>query len=299
LRAQNDKLYFFVDLGKQLPAIMMDLYDETCFECSKIITQKYSTSFSSGIRAFSKMLHYPIYSIYGFVRYADEIVDTFHDHDKGQLISDFKEKTFEAIRNKISLNPVLHSFQKVVNTYSIDHDLINAFLHSMEMDLDKTNYTESGYKEYIYGSAEVVGLMCLKVFCDDDLALHDRLKPTARSLGAAFQKINFLRDIQSDYDDRGRTYFPNVDFGNFTEEEKAVIEAEIKRDFDHALEGIKQLPLTCRKGVYVAYVYYTALFNKIKNTPANLVAQKRIRVSDHKKMLLMARAMLNIKLNLL
>ena len=278
---------------------MMDLYNETCFECSKVITQKYSTSFSGGINAFAKKLHYPIYAIYGFVRYADEIVDTFHDYDKHNLIKDFREKTFDAIKNKISLNPVLHSFQQVVNTYSIDHQLIGSFLHSMEMDLNKTNYSESGYKEYIYGSAEVVGLMCLKVFCEGDEALHDRLTPTARSLGAAFQKINFLRDIQSDYEDRGRTYFPNVDFGNFTEAEKITIEAEIKHDFDHALEGIKQLPVTCRKGVYIAYVYYTALFNKIKNTPANLVAKKRIRVSDQKKILLMARAMLNIKLNLL
>ncbi|WP_026897847.1 phytoene/squalene synthase family protein [Daejeonella oryzae] len=278
---------------------MMDLYNETCFECSKIITQKYSTSFSSGIRAFAKKFHYPIYGIYGFVRYADEIVDTFHDHDKFYLISDFKAKTFEAIHNKISLNPVLHSFQQVVNTYSIDYPLIEAFLNSMEMDLDKTSYTDSSYKEYIYGSAEVVGLMCLKVFCEGDQVLHDRLIPTARSLGAAFQKINFLRDIQSDYEDRGRTYFPSVDFANFTEADKREIENEIKIDFDHALEGIKQLPASSRKGVYIAYVYYCALFDKIKSTPANLVAQKRIRVSDQKKMLLMAQAVLKIKLNVL
>ena len=277
---------------------MMDLYNDTCFECSKIITQKYSTSFSNGIRAFSKKFHYPIYAIYGFVRLADEIVDTFHDYDKLNLISDFKVKTFEAIENKISLNPVLHSFQHVVNTYSINHNLIKAFLYSMEMDLDETHYSESGYKEYIYGSAEVVGLMCLKVFCENDQALYERLTPSARSLGAAFQKINFLRDIQSDYEDRGRTYFPNIDFNNFTEAEKICIEKEIKSDFDHALEGIRQLPASCKKGVYIAYVYYTALFNKIKNTPANQVAQKRIRVSDKIKMLLMARAMFKIKLNI-
>ncbi len=277
----------------------MKLYNETCFECSKLITQSYSTSFSSGIAAFSKKFHYPIYAIYGFVRYADEIVDTFHDYDKQKLINDFKDQTFEAIELKISLNPVLQSFQQVVNKYKIDLNLIRAFLYSMEMDLIKSDYTESGYKEYIYGSAEVVGLMCLKVFCEGNDELHDKLMPTARSLGAAFQKINFLRDIQSDFEERGRTYFPNVDFKNFSETDKSEIELEIKKDFDHALQGIKQLPTESRRGVYIAYVYYTALFDKIKNTSASKVVNSRIRVSDNKKMILMGQAILKEKLNLL
>ncbi len=275
----------------------MDLYDETCFECSKLITHKYSTSFSLGIKAFDKRFHYPVYAVYGFVRYADEIVDTFHGYNKLKLITDFKREAFEAIHAQISLNPVLHSFQKIVNQYQIDHHLIEAFLRSMEMDLEKTTYTEESYKEYIYGSAEVVGLMCLKIFCENDDAIYKKLAPQAKSLGSAFQKINFLRDIKSDFEERGRTYFPRIDFELFTEEDKQKIEDDIKTDFDDALEGIKALPSTCRKGVYVAYAYYLELFKKIRNTPAKTISESRIRVTDRKKIWLLAQVLFKNKVN--
>lgn len=277
----------------------MELYNKTCFECSKIITNKYSTSFSLGIKAFDKKLQYPIYAIYGFVRYADEIVDTFHDQDKNSLIARFKADTFLAIAEQISLNPVLQSFQLVVNRYQIDHALIHAFLKSMEMDLDKTAYTDDSYKEYIYGSAEVVGLMCLGIFCEGDKTKYDQLLPKAKSLGAAFQKINFLRDIKSDFEDRGRTYFPEVDFTQFTEADKKQIETDIQIDFDDAFEGIKKLPKSAKLGVYIAYVYYLALFKKIRNTPANTIAQQRIRVSDAHKLVLMALSIIKTKLQML
>lgn len=275
----------------------MDLYNETCFECSKIITQKYSTSFSLGIKAFDKKFQYPIYAIYGFVRYADEIVDTFHDKDKARLIQQFRKDTQAAIDDQISLNPVLQSFQEVVNKYQIEFDLIDAFLKSMEMDLEKTSYTDESYKTYIYGSAEVVGLMCLRVFCEGDANLYQQLLPKARSLGSAFQKINFLRDIKADFEERGRTYFPKVDFTKFSENDKKQIEIDIKADFDDAFEGIKKLPSGSKLGVYIAYVYYLQLFKKIKNTPATIIANKRIRVSDTQKLFLMAQALVKSKLN--
>ncbi|MGY4539719.1 phytoene synthase [Mucilaginibacter sp. UYNi724] len=277
----------------------MNLFDETCFECSKLITTKYSTSFSTGIKAFDQRFRYPIYAIYGFVRYADEIVDTFYDHDQRLLIDEFKEETFKAIDRGISTNPVLHSFQQVVNHHNIDKDLIEAFLSSMKMDLDKTAYDNDGYKTYIYGSAEVVGLMCLQIFCENDVSLYDQLVPKAKSLGSAFQKINFLRDIKSDYEDRGRTYFPEVDFTNFTETDKKIIETDIKQDFDDAFEGIKLLPKGSRLGVYVAYVYYLQLFKKIKATTAFTIMQKRIRVSNTQKLSLYFKARLHQKLNII
>jgi phytoene synthase len=277
----------------------MDLFNETCFECSKLITNKYSTSFSTGIKAFDKRFRYPVYAIYGFVRYADEIVDTFYEHDQRRLIDDFKEETFKAIDRGISTNPVLQSFQQVVNQYHIEKELIDAFLTSMKMDLDKTAYDDDGYKTYIYGSAEVVGLMCLRIFCENNTALYDTLIPKARSLGSAFQKINFLRDIKSDYEDRGRTYFPQIDFSNFTEADKQQIETDIKKDFDDALEGIKQLPKGSRLGVYVAYIYYLQLFKKISSTSAGTIIQKRIRVSDTQKLGLYFKAMLHQKLNVI
>jgi phytoene synthase len=277
----------------------MDLFNQTCFECSKLITNKYSTSFSTGIKAFDKRFRYPVYAIYGFVRYADEIVDTFYEHDQRRLIDDFKEETFKAIDRGISTNPVLQSFQQVVNQYHIEKELIDAFLTSMKMDLDKTAYDDNGYKTYIYGSAEVVGLMCLRIFCENNTELYNQLIPKARSLGSAFQKINFLRDIKSDYEDRGRTYFPQVDFANFTEADKQLIETDIKRDFDDALEGIKQLPKGSRLGVYVAYIYYLQLFKKISATPARTIIQKRIRVSDTQKLGLYFKAMLHQKLNVI
>lgn len=277
----------------------MNLFDKTCFECSKLITKRYSTSFSNGINAFEKRFRYPVYAIYGFVRYADEIVDTFYDQDQRQLIEEFRTETFKAIERGISTNPVLHSFQLVVNQYGIDKDLIEAFLNSMKMDLDKTAYDNTGYKTYIYGSAEVVGLMCLRIFVENNCELYSELVPKARSLGSAFQKINFLRDIKSDYEDRGRTYFPDVDFNNFTEADKNFIETDIKKDFDDALIGIKLLPKGTRLGVYVAYVYYLQLFKKIRRTAANTIMQKRIRVSDTHKLSLYFKAVLHQKLNVI
>jgi phytoene/squalene synthetase len=277
----------------------MDLYTLTCLKCSKVITNEYSTSFSKGIKAFDKRYRYAIYAIYGFVRYADEIVDTFHGFDKVKLIADFRKETFEAIATGISLNPVLQSFQSIVNQYGIEGELTDAFLRSMEMDLESRDYCDESFKEYIYGSAEVVGLMCLRVFCDGDEALYQQLLPKARSLGSAFQKINFLRDIRADYEDRGRTYFPGVDFENFTEQDKQQIEHDIKADFDNALAGIKQLPKGTRLGVYIAYIYYLQLFKKIRSTPACTILQKRIRVNDVQKTALYLKAILKQKLNVI
>jgi len=276
-----------------------DLYNQTCFECSRLITQNYSTSFSIGIKAFDKKIRQPIYAIYGFVRCADEIVDTFHEHNKQQLISEFRQETFKAIEQKISLNPLLHSFQMVVNQYHIDLQLIDAFLCSMEMDIDKKLHDKNSYQAYIYGSAEVVGLMCLKVFCNGNEDQYQSLAPAARSLGSAFQKVNFLRDVKADLEERGRIYFPEVDFKNFTEDDKQLIEADIQKDFDAGFEGIKQLPKGTRLGVYIAYIYYLQLFKNIAGTSAATVLQKRIRVSDTKKISLYCKAVVQQKLNLI
>ncbi len=275
------------------------LFDSTCAECSRLITQRYSTSFSSGIRAFHPKFRPPIYAIYGFVRFADEIVDTFHNYPKQELLERFKNDTNQAIADGISLNPVLHSFQQVVRKYNIEQELIDAFLYSMEMDLYQNAYDADGYDKYIYGSAEVVGLMCLRVFCEGDDAYYQRLKEPARRLGAAFQKINFLRDIKSDFDDRGRVYFPGVDFSNFDNEQKKIIEADIEADFKAGLSGIKQLPEGARFGVYLAYKYYTQLFAKIRRAPAQHVADTRIRVSDKRKMYLLFSSALRHSLNFL
>jgi phytoene synthase len=278
---------------------MLDLYRQVCVESSKLITQRYSTSFSAGIRAFDKRFQDPIYAIYGFVRFADEIVDTFHDYPKATLLQRFWEDTYRAIEEGISLNPVLQAFQEVVNKYGIERELIDAFLKSMEMDLHEHVYDQDGYEEYIYGSAEVVGLMCLRVFCEGDREKYDRLKAPASSLGAAFQKVNFLRDLKSDFDERGRVYFPGVDFDNFTAQDKADIEADIHRDFEHAYTGIVQLPKGARFGVYLAYVYYLNLLKKIKRAPANRVAEERIRVNDGRKVMLLFSSALRNSLNLL
>src|ERR1700744_5901984 len=273
----------------------MNLYDEACLECSKVITLKYSTSFSSGIRAFGKQYRYPIYAIYGFVRCADEIVDTFHDKDKKQLITDFRRETFEAIEQGISTNPILHAFQLVVNQYHVDTKLIDIFLSSMEIDLTKTVHDKDSYNDYIFGSAEVIGLMCLSVFCDGDEELYNRLQPHARSLGAAFQKGNFLRDMRADLEERGRIYFPNIDFNHFSEADKRQIEEDVKKDFEDGLRGIKQLPKGARSGVYVAYSYYQQLYRKIAKTPAPKLLQHRIRVSDTRKLSLYLKAVLQQK----
>lgn len=266
---------------------MLGLYTNTCLECSEIITKRYSTSFSLGIRVFDKKFRAPIYAIYGFVRFADEIVDTFHDFNKKELLQRFRDETFVAIKEGISLNPVLQSFQKVVNEYKIEKELIDAFLDSMEMDLYENRYNDSLYNTYIYGSAEVVGLMCLRVFTEGNDAEFQRLKPSACKLGSAFQKINFLRDMKSDFDDRGRVYFPGVDFINFDNAQKAIIETDIQGEFDAALEGIRQLPKGARLGVYLAYKYYINLFEKIKKANAVRVQKERMRVNDAKKIYLL------------
>lgn len=274
------------------------LFDQTTMECSKLITQRYSTSFTLGIRTLDKKFHLPIYAIYGFVRYADEIVDTFHDRDKKALLDQFKKDTYEAIENKISLNPVLHAFQLIVNQYQIDLDLIEAFLKSMEMDLDFKTYNDSKYHEYIYGSAEVVGLMCLKVFVEGDRDLYGSLKSPACKLGAAFQKVNFLRDIKSDFEERGRVYFPGVDFNAFDKTAKQLIEEDIQKDFDDALDGIKRLPKGAKMGVKVAYLYYQKLFDKIKGLPAETITQERIRIPNARKLSLLLGTYFGMKLGL-
>ena len=267
----------------------MDLYLQVSLDASKRLTQAYSTSFSSGIRTLDKEYHEAIYAIYGFVRLADEIVDTFYGQDQASLLTRFRQDTYQAIEEKISLNPILHSFQWAVNTYHMERELIDAFLYSMEMDLSDRDYDEALYKQYIYGSAEVVGLMCLRVFCAGDLSEYERLKPDACALGSAFQKINFLRDIKSDFEDRGRVYFPGIDYNNFTESEKKEIEADIQADFDAGLRGIQNLPKTARKGVLLAYEYYIRLFEKIKQVPVERLKSERIRVPDWEKLLIYLR----------
>lgn len=278
---------------------MMALFNTTALKCSKLITEHYSTSFTLGIKTLDRKFHLPIYAIYGFVRYADEIVDTFHDFDKKSLLSRFKHDTYQAIDEGISLNPILQSFQLVVRQYKIEHELIESFLKSMEMDLYFQDYDAKGYDEYIYGSAEVVGLMCLRVFCEGDLAEFNRLCEPARKLGAAFQKVNFLRDLKSDFVDRGRTYFPGVDFNDFSCDTKQLIENDIQRDFDDAYQGIMNLPRGAKMGVYLAYAYYQTLFNKIKQLPASRIQNERIRVPNPQKIALLAQTYLKYRLNVL
>jgi phytoene/squalene synthetase len=263
------------------------LFTDTSLACSKLITSRYSTSFTLGIRTLEPRLHLPVYAVYGFVRWADEIVDTFHGHDKAALLADFRRQTYEAIETGLSLNPVLHAFQSVVRQYGIDRAFIDAFLHSMALDLEDHSYHSDLYKEYIYGSAEVVGLMCLRIFCHGDAALFERLRAPACRLGAAFQKVNFLRDIRSDYEDRGRVYFPGVVYQRFNDETKREIEADIKADFEAAYAGIQQLPRSAKLGVYLAYVYYLKLFYKIKKLPAARILGERVRVPNNTKMLLL------------
>lgn len=278
---------------------MIKLFHQVSQECSRITTELYSTSFSSSIRLLHKDLRTPVFNIYGFVRFADEIVDTFHDFDKETLLAEFKAATYKAIEQKISLNPILHSFQLTVNEFKIDRQLIDAFLHSMEMDLGKKQYDKSGYEEYIYGSAEVVGLMCLYVFCNGDRTSYEHLKLYACSLGSAFQKVNFLRDLKADFEGLDRMYFPGCDFSNFTQDDKLKIEEDIQKDFDHAYEGILQLPLKARFGVYVAYKYYLSLFKKIKKLQPQKILDTRVRIPDHGKMFILAKAGIRSQLNLL
>lgn len=276
----------------------MEFYNKVSEKCSKVVTNAYSTSFSLGIWSLPKKYHKAIYSVYGFVRLADEIVDTFHQKDKATLLKAFKIDTFKAIDEKISLNPILNAFQNVVNRFNIKKDWIEAFLFSMEMDLTKTDFTQEEYEKYIYGSAEVVGLMCLQIFCDGNDAVCEKLIPQAKSLGAAFQKVNFLRDIKSDFEERGRVYFPKVDFNNFSNGEKIEIEKDINLDFKDAFNGIKKLPNGSKLGVLATYVYYSALFNKIKNQSVEKLKNNRIRINNFHKFWLLLRTTLQVRLGL-
>jgi 15-cis-phytoene synthase len=273
------------------------LFDNLSAGVSKMTTQTYSTSFSLGIYFLNNRLRNAIYAIYGFVRVADEIVDSFEGYDKKHLLEKFKQDTYEAIESRISCNPVLNSFQHAVHQYSIEQELIHTFLQSMEMDLRKVEYTNTTYQQYILGSAEVVGLMCLHVFTEGNMKLYDELKPYAMKLGAAFQKVNFLRDMKDDYHILGRTYFPQVDMSNFSGSAKKEIEQEIEEDFRIALAGIKKLPSSAKGGVYLAYVYYRSLFNKIKKIPAQRILTKRVRINNGKKIVIMLNCLLQNKLN--
>ncbi len=262
---------------------MKSIYGKISAATSKSITKHYSTSFSLGIRFLSKRFREPIYNIYGFVRVADEIVDTFHDSPQAELLHEFRRDTALAIERKISTNPVLESFQATVNKYFIEDYLIETFLNSMEMDLSEVEHDKASYDKYILGSAEVVGLMCLRVFVDRDKELYEELKPSAMKLGSAFQKINFLRDLKEDYQSLGRMYFPGVEMTDFNDDVKKQLEIEIEKDFHDGYLGIKKLPKSSRFGVYVAYIYYSRLLKLISKKPAKQLLHERVRIPDHKK----------------
>jgi 15-cis-phytoene synthase len=266
---------------------MNKLFDEVSFKCSKVVTQHYSTSFSLGIRLLDKSIRNAIFSIYGFVRFADEIVDTFHDHNKEELLSNFEKSYYQAYDNEISLNPILHAFQLTVRNYNIDDELIHAFLKSMKCDLQKKEFDPQEIKEYIYGSADVVGLMCLRVFVNGDENKYVELKPYAMRLGSAFQKVNFLRDINNDINQLHRIYFPVLRNNKLTNEIKKQIIEEINEDYRIALQGIKRLPNSSKIGVFTAYLYYKKLTKKIEKTDAQKVLEKRIRISDFSKIWLL------------
>lgn len=277
---------------------MKSLFDTVSFECSKNVTRAYSTSFSSAVKMLAPTIRQDIYNIYGFVRFADEIVDSFHDYNKEELFDLFEKDLAAALENKISLNPILNSFQHTVHKFEIPEDLIAAFMKSMKMDLVKTKYhTDAEYKEYIYGSADVVGLMCLKVFVKGDDAKYQNLKESAMRLGSAFQKVNFLRDLKADYEDLSRTYFPNTDLTKLDEVSKQSIISEIEADFEASYQGIINLPIEAKFGVYTAYIYYKKLLSKLKKTPSAEIKNTRIRVSDYQKMQLFARCYFSYKLN--
>ncbi len=278
---------------------MKDLFDMISRKSSKMATVTYSTSFSLGIRFFSKRFHDPIYGIYGFVRFADEIVDSFHGYDKEKLLNRFEEDTHTAIDEKISLNPILNNFQYVVNKYGIDRELIDLFLRSMRMDLNKVEYDQAGYEAYILGSAEVVGLMCLRVFTEGDREQYDTLKTPAMRLGSAFQKINFLRDLKADVKGLGRTYFPGVDMRLFNDSMKKEIEKDIELDFQAGLEGIRILPKGARFGVYVAYTYFHSLLRKIEKISAAELTSKRLRINDGQKYMLLFTSYIKHILNII
>jgi phytoene/squalene synthetase len=278
---------------------MKQIFDNLSQDMSKMTTRRYSTSFSLGIRFLNKDLHKPIYSIYGFVRFADEIVDSFDGFDKSSLLAEFKKDTYAAIKNKISLNPILNAFQWVVNTYKVPHELIETFMNSMEMDLDKKVYDKETYEKYILGSAEVVGLMCLKIFVGGDENEYDRLKMNAMKLGSAFQKINFLRDLNDDFNELGRTYFPGINMNDFNNIVKKEIEADIEKDFKLGYEGILMLPKQARFGVYMAYKYYFKLFKKIKRTKAERILEERVRIPNRKKARILVTSYVRHNLNML
>ena len=273
------------------------IYNKTSYKLSKVITNSYSTSFSLGIKAFAKEYRAPIYAVYAFVRLSDEIVDTFHDFDKKSLLMKFREDTMDAINSGISTNPILNAFQNVVNTYNIEKESINAFLNSMEMDLNNSSYERDKYDTYIYGSAEAVGLMCLKVFCNGDNNKYLELHEPARMLGAAFQKVNFLRDISSDFKERGRIYFPNVhNHLQMNNSNKKKLEEEVQKEFKEALKGIVMLPKGVKLGVYSAYLYYLVLFKKIQRLDINELLKRRIRISNIKKLGLLLKSIVKVRI---
>ena len=277
---------------------MKPLFDTISFECSKNVTRTYSTSFSSAVKMLAPTIRQDIYNIYGFVRFADEIVDSFHDYNKVDLFAMFEKDLDAALQNKISLNPILNSFQHTVHKFQIPESLIASFMKSMKMDLEKTNYaTDEEYKEYIYGSADVVGLMCLKVFVNGDTVKYEELEHSAMRLGSAFQKVNFLRDLKADYEDLSRTYFPNTDLTKLDEASKNQIIAEIEADFEAGYQGIVGLPIEAKFGVYTAYIYYKKLLSKLKKTPSAEIKNTRIRVSDYQKFQLFAKCYFTYKLN--
>ncbi len=275
------------------------LYDEVCMQASRSTTKAYSTSFSIGIRSLDRRFHDPIHAIYGFVRFADEIVDTFHGTDKASLLDRFRDDMRRAVQEKISLNPILHSFQRVVNEYGVEQELYETFMDSMAMDLSATSHDVKSYETYILGSAEVVGLMCLRVFCEGDGMRYERLKPSAMRLGAAFQKVNFLRDLKDDHHNLGRTYFPGLEIAQLDHAAKSTIEQDIQVDFDAALIGIRELPRGARFGVYVAYLYYLNLFRKIKALPTERILTERIRVRNRRKLALLTTGYLRHSFGLL
>jgi phytoene/squalene synthetase len=278
---------------------MKRTFDEVSLACSRLTTNAYSTSFSYAVLFLGKQFRTPIYSIYGFVRFADEIVDSFHDFDKKQLLLEFRAETFKAIEQGISLNPILNSFQDVVRKYNIDHQLVHTFLDSMEMDLQSTEHDAASLDKYVLGSAEVVGLMCLKVFCNGDEKRYDELKAPAMSLGAAFQKVNFLRDLKADYKDLNRSYFPGVEPARFAAEQKLEIERKIDEEFRAALPGIRQLPAGSRLGVYLAYVYYRCLLRKIRSVAPSKIMESRVRISNKRKMALIVESYIRYHINYL
>lgn len=278
---------------------MIEIFDKTSQQCSKITAENYSTSFATAIRFLHEDIRADVCNIYGFVRFTDEIVDSFHNYDKEALLSSFEKETWKAIEERISLNPILHSFQLTVNKYNIDTALIAAFFGSMQYDLHNILYDEIMYKEYIYGSAEVVGLMCLYIFCQGDKIMYDHLKQYARSLGAAFQKVNFLRDLKADYEQLNRMYFPGCSFKSFTQQNKKQIEEDIEKDFEQAYQGILLLPSSAKLAVYIAYKYYFSLFKKIKRLTPKAICKKRIRLADHIKILIVAKAGIRHQLNIL